>query len=224
MFLRCGLPAHFYLSTPTPQVFEETQSEAGDDPYEAQYAQQPRTQQTSHRAGGGGGAGRPAGSRGYVAPQAGAGQRSRDAAFAFSPSGSGRADDALAYSAQGAYNKAGGGAAAGGMGAAGFKQGGGGGSALSPTAEGLGAGGGFAENAELEDQTPYCLCQKPQYGEMIGCENAACPHGEWFHMYCVALTAAPKGIWYCPPCRKALTEAAERAPKKSHHRKGPGPS
>ena len=23
---------------------------------------------------------------------------------------------------------------------------------------------------------------------------------EWFHYACVALTAAPKGKWYCPQC------------------------
>jgi hypothetical protein len=79
-----------------------------------------------------------------------------------------------------------------------------------------------AETAEPDDPTPYCLCQKPQYGEMIGCETENCPHGEWFHLHCVGLQAAPKGLWYCPPCRMAQSAAMERAPsKKSHHRKGP---
>ena len=79
-------------------------------------------------------------------------------------------------------------------------------------------GGGDGDG---EDETkPYCLCGKPQYGEMVGCDNDACASGEWFHLHCVGLTAAPKGAWKCPPCRTAAAAAAAAAAtKKSHHRR-----
>ena len=238
-----NIPTPSILLPPPPpqQIFEETQSEAGDDTYEPQYAGRQLSQ--SHRAGAGGGGGGHSGrptshatgsQRAYAAAPSASQRAARDAAFAFSPSATtGRADDNLAYSSS-VYNKAGGG---GGGGVSGFQkqlqqqqqqqqlqlqqQHAG---ALSPSVDGGAGGSGsgavFTENAEPDDPTPYCLCQKPQYGEMIGCESADCPHGEWFHFFCVALTAAPKGVWYCPPCRKTNAEAAERAPKKSHHRKG----
>ena len=50
------------------------------------------------------------------------------------------------------------------------------------------------------DEPTYCLCEQVSYGEMIGCDNAAC-RIEWFHFACVQLTTKPKGKWYCPDCR-----------------------
>ena len=38
-----------------------------------------------------------------------------------------------------------------------------------------------------------------EYGEMIACDNVACPI-EWFHFKCMGLTAAPAGRWLCPDC------------------------
>lgn len=49
------------------------------------------------------------------------------------------------------------------------------------------------------DQTPYCLCNQPSYGEMVGCDNDTCPI-QWFHLPCVGLKKAPKGEWICPIC------------------------
>lgn len=50
----------------------------------------------------------------------------------------------------------------------------------------------------------YCICNQVSYGDMVGCDNPSCPI-EWFHYPCVDLHDAPKGKWYCPPCREAET-------------------
>lgn len=44
------------------------------------------------------------------------------------------------------------------------------------------------------DETTYCICQQISYGEMVCCENDACPI-EWFHFSCVDLVSKPKGRW-----------------------------
>lgn len=44
------------------------------------------------------------------------------------------------------------------------------------------------------DETTYCICQQISYGEMVCCENDACPI-EWFHFSCVELVSKPKGRW-----------------------------
>lgn len=46
------------------------------------------------------------------------------------------------------------------------------------------------------DEPTYCLCAQVSFGEMIGCDNAACPI-EWFHFSCVKLTTKPKGRTWC---------------------------
>jgi len=40
-------------------------------------------------------------------------------------------------------------------------------------------------------------------GDMVGCENDDCKHGEWFHFQCVGLTAHPpeNAKWFCENCR-----------------------
>ncbi|XP_047122695.1 inhibitor of growth protein 3 isoform X1 [Hydra vulgaris] len=53
------------------------------------------------------------------------------------------------------------------------------------------------------NEPTYCLCNQVSYGEMVGCDNSACPV-EWFHYGCVGLTDAPKGKWYCPDCAAQL--------------------
>ncbi|PAA54883.1 hypothetical protein BOX15_Mlig016269g2, partial [Macrostomum lignano] len=53
-----------------------------------------------------------------------------------------------------------------------------------------------------EDNSRYCICHDVSHGEMIACENPACPF-EWFHFACVGLTVAPRGSWYCPRCKSA---------------------
>lgn len=45
-----------------------------------------------------------------------------------------------------------------------------------------------------------CLCKKPPYGEMVGCDNPNCPV-EWFHLDCVGLDRPPtETTWLCPQC------------------------
>lgn len=44
-----------------------------------------------------------------------------------------------------------------------------------------------------------CICGKPAYGEMVGCENPECPV-EWFHPECVGLGRVPAGKWFCRHC------------------------
>jgi inhibitor of growth protein 3 len=52
-----------------------------------------------------------------------------------------------------------------------------------------------------EDNNLYCFCQKPSYGEMIGCDNDNCEF-QWFHYGCVGIKEQPSGEWLCPNCRK----------------------
>ena len=47
----------------------------------------------------------------------------------------------------------------------------------------------------------HCVCQKPQSGKMIGCDNPDCKI-EWFHYNCMGIKRAPKGKWYCSNCKK----------------------
>lgn len=52
-----------------------------------------------------------------------------------------------------------------------------------------------------EDNSLYCLCQRPSFGEMIGCDNDNCDY-QWFHYECVGIKQQPSGEWLCPTCRK----------------------
>jgi hypothetical protein len=54
---------------------------------------------------------------------------------------------------------------------------------------------------ELGDDDIFCICRGVSYGEMVACDGENCKY-EWFHLPCVNLTAPPKGLWYCPNCRK----------------------
>ncbi|KAH3822281.1 uncharacterized protein LOC127881093 [Dreissena polymorpha] len=45
----------------------------------------------------------------------------------------------------------------------------------------------------------WCLCQEPEYGRMIKCENEDCPT-QWFHYECVNIRRRPRGKWVCPEC------------------------
>jgi inhibitor of growth protein 3 len=56
------------------------------------------------------------------------------------------------------------------------------------------------EEAE-EDNTLYCTCQRPSFGEMIGCDNDNCEF-QWFHYECVGIKQQPAGEWLCPSCRR----------------------
>jgi hypothetical protein len=59
----------------------------------------------------------------------------------------------------------------------------------------------------VEDTTPYCICRRPTFGEMIGCDSPSCEI-EWFHLDCVHLKAAPSGSWFCPPCTTRMVRRA----------------
>lgn len=95
---------------------------------------------------------------------------------------------------------------------AGVKRGRGGGSAGAQhsSTQGGGYAGGYVQAPMQQDmqggagdsEEIYCICQRPAFDEMIGCDNSECPI-EWFHVQCVGLDPKnkPKGKWYCPPCR-----------------------
>ncbi|KAI3631532.1 hypothetical protein MIR68_010415 [Amoeboaphelidium protococcarum] len=60
----------------------------------------------------------------------------------------------------------------------------------------------YGQDAELDQDQLYCICQQGSFGDMIECDNAGnCPYG-WFHYECVGLTLGqpPHGLWYCPSC------------------------
>lgn len=60
-----------------------------------------------------------------------------------------------------------------------------------------------------EDETVYCLCQKPWLDDddedMVACDGKKCPQ-EWFHYSCVDLKRKPKANekFFCPPCWKKM--------------------
>ncbi|EAW10601.1 putative PHD finger domain protein (Ing1) [Aspergillus clavatus NRRL 1] len=59
---------------------------------------------------------------------------------------------------------------------------------------------------EDEDGEPrYCYCNEISFGEMVACDNDACPR-EWFHLSCVGLTKPPgKNVkWYCNECKENM--------------------
>ncbi|GAA5991339.1 hypothetical protein JCM11641_004804 [Rhodosporidiobolus odoratus] len=59
--------------------------------------------------------------------------------------------------------------------------------------------------AEGEDLTPYCFCQRPSFGEMIGCDARDCKI-EWFHLNCIGLKESPEGSWYCSQCETRMKQ------------------
>ncbi|KAI0036470.1 hypothetical protein K488DRAFT_75992 [Vararia minispora EC-137] len=70
-----------------------------------------------------------------------------------------------------------------------------------------------------DDEALYCFCQKPSYGEMIGCENDECAY-EWFHLDCVKVKPPLPDHWYCADClkKKAGQALAPSAPQKKKKR------
>ena len=53
--------------------------------------------------------------------------------------------------------------------------------------------------ADDEDDGSWCYCKEDIAGEMIACDNKACPN-KWYHLVCLKMTIAPKGKWLCPIC------------------------
>lgn len=69
------------------------------------------------------------------------------------------------------------------------------------------------DQSEADDQSErvWCYCKKGEEGDMIACDNDACPI-QWFHLSCLKLTLAdvPKGKWYCKECYKARRKGKKR--------------
>ena len=42
----------------------------------------------------------------------------------------------------------------------------------------------------------WCLCDGPESGNMIACDNPGCPI-EWFHFEHVGIVDLPSGKWLC---------------------------
>lgn len=69
----------------------------------------------------------------------------------------------------------------------------------------------LAENKRLKDAPPkegeregggedhICICRDRTCGDMVKCDNSACPL-QWFHYECVGLSTQPQGVWFCPYC------------------------
>ena len=66
----------------------------------------------------------------------------------------------------------------------------------------------FELNMPVDPNEPrYCICHEVSHGQMVCCDNPACPIA-WFHFGCVGLTQAPpaNSKWYCPMCRAAMAK------------------
>ena len=60
----------------------------------------------------------------------------------------------------------------------------------------------------------YCYCKQDNGGEMVGCDNKECQHGQWFHLTCLKMKKPPRASkWYCPNCRK-LTQFKRKRQRK----------
>lgn len=55
----------------------------------------------------------------------------------------------------------------------------------------------------------FCLCNGPEFGEMVLCDNDSCPI-KWYHFPCVSLVTKPKGKWYCPSCQGGLMSKSSK--------------
>ena len=62
------------------------------------------------------------------------------------------------------------------------------------------AGNQPEENADQDDEPLYCICNQPESGRMIQCDNESCEIS-WFHFPCVSIRRKPKGKWFCDECK-----------------------
>lgn len=53
------------------------------------------------------------------------------------------------------------------------------------------------DDEDEEGEPRYCYCNEVSFGEMVACDNDACPR-EWFHLSCVGLTKPPGKNGECP--------------------------
>ena len=79
---------------------------------------------------------------------------------------------------------------------------------------------GEGDDEDDDGEPRYCYCNEISFGEMVACDNDACPR-EWFHLSCVGLSKPPgkNGMFYifsyifspCPfPRYIMLLERADR--------------
>ena len=61
------------------------------------------------------------------------------------------------------------------------------------------------DDEDEEGEPRYCYCNEISFGEMVACDNDACPR-EWFHLSCVGLTKPPgkNGESYMPCARARI--------------------
>jgi len=63
---------------------------------------------------------------------------------------------------------------------------------------------GIDNECEIDEegsaQPLFCICNEPEFGKMIECENVSCDIG-WFHFSCVGVRRKPRAEWYCPECK-----------------------
>lgn len=83
------------------------------------------------------------------------------------------------------------------------------------------------EEIEEEKEPVYCFCQTPSLGNMIACDNLACPNGEWFHFKCVGLLNRVQALkytlgnekWFCSEKCRVVSQSTKKnqrkAPKKA---------
>ena len=78
----------------------------------------------------------------------------------------------------------------------------------------LAPGAGQVDAPNIAQPVVHCSCGNVDSGNMIGCDNASCPH-EWYHWECVGLRKEPprKRAWYCPSCQHVAPPARKRAKK-----------
>lgn len=55
------------------------------------------------------------------------------------------------------------------------------------------------DGEEERDENLYCFCQRPSFGEMIGCDSDDCKF-EWFHIGCVGVSKPLPQMWVCSDC------------------------
>ncbi|KAK5797714.1 hypothetical protein VI817_004005 [Penicillium citrinum] len=67
------------------------------------------------------------------------------------------------------------------------------------------------DDEDEEGEPRYCYCNEISFGEMVACDNDACPR-EWFHLSCVGMTKPPgKNVkWYCDECKSSMRSTRGR--------------
>ncbi|CAM9101991.1 unnamed protein product, partial [Ascophyllum nodosum] len=76
-----------------------------------------------------------------------------------------------------------------------------------------GADGSARRDDSIAANEPvYCICRQVGWGDMIGCDNEDCEHGEWFHYHCVGLENVDQDLsyWLCPGCTADAREKERR--------------